>query len=271
MSGSSCLPCDEPLARLRYFPGQLMTAEDMRAEQEFFLTKLRRHNRFLHGWGVTCGLDVRLPSQVPGTAPGAAQGGGNGSLLWVCPGYAVSPQGDDILVPEPVSIDIASGQQEPEPCCQPWPCPPVPGVSGERGGTTRLWLAIRAAECLTRPVRVPAANCGCDQAACDYSRIRDAFELRVLRALPESHSQAKAADATWRDVLAGWRKQQEAGREPVPLPVPGCAPCTDEPWVVLATLLVRATAQRGLDILEISFVDRRVLLSTTALQLALMP
>ena len=56
MSQSPCSVCDEPLLRLRYFPGQLMTADDMRAEQEFLLKKARRHNRFLHGWGVTCGL-----------------------------------------------------------------------------------------------------------------------------------------------------------------------------------------------------------------------
>ena len=50
MSQSPCSVCDKPLLRLRYFPGQLMTADDMRAEQEFLLKKARRHNRFLHGW-----------------------------------------------------------------------------------------------------------------------------------------------------------------------------------------------------------------------------
>ena len=30
----------------------------MIAEQEYFRQKLRRHNRFMHGWGVVCGLAV---------------------------------------------------------------------------------------------------------------------------------------------------------------------------------------------------------------------
>jgi hypothetical protein len=274
MSGTTCTLCedDAPLARLRYFPGQLMTAEDMRAEQDYFRMKLRRHNRFLHGWGVSCGLEVRLPqgnlAEHPGSLTNLNSGPGGGSKLWVCPGYAVSPQGDDIVVPEPVSIDIASGEQQPDPCCEPWPCPPVTGVAANQQGRTRLWLAIRAAECLTRPVRIPAtAVCGCDANACDYSRIRESFELKVLRALPKFHSDTKAADETWRAQLQGWR--QTGGGQA--MPVPPCPPCTDEPWVVLATLIVQATAQRSLDIVGISTVDRRVLLSTSALQVALLP
>ena len=33
------------LERVRYYPRQLMTAEDMRAEQDYFVERLRRHNR----------------------------------------------------------------------------------------------------------------------------------------------------------------------------------------------------------------------------------
>ena len=46
------------LERVRYFPRQLMTAEDMRTEQAYFVERLRRHNRLLHGWGIICGLQV---------------------------------------------------------------------------------------------------------------------------------------------------------------------------------------------------------------------
>ena len=61
MSGTSdptCVLCGTALERVRYFPRQLITADDMRAEQEFILNKMRRHNRFLHGWGVVCGCKV---------------------------------------------------------------------------------------------------------------------------------------------------------------------------------------------------------------------
>ena len=36
--------------RVRYFPRQLLTADDMRTEQEYLREKLRRHNRLLHRW-----------------------------------------------------------------------------------------------------------------------------------------------------------------------------------------------------------------------------
>ncbi len=37
------------LERVHYFPRQLITANDMTAEQDYFRQKQRRHNRFLHG------------------------------------------------------------------------------------------------------------------------------------------------------------------------------------------------------------------------------
>ena len=46
------------LERPRYFPGQLMTPEEMILEQNYFRDKMRRHNRLLHGWGVVCGAVV---------------------------------------------------------------------------------------------------------------------------------------------------------------------------------------------------------------------
>ena len=53
------LLCDSRLAeRPRYFPRQLITADDLTLEQEYFRNKLRLHNRLLHGWGVVCGAQV---------------------------------------------------------------------------------------------------------------------------------------------------------------------------------------------------------------------
>jgi len=52
------LDCLQPglgkLERVKYFNRMLLTADDMRTDQDFVLQKLRRHNRFLHGWGVVC-------------------------------------------------------------------------------------------------------------------------------------------------------------------------------------------------------------------------
>jgi hypothetical protein len=44
------------LERVKYFSRQLLTADDMTADQDYFRNKMRRHNRYLHGWGVVCGM-----------------------------------------------------------------------------------------------------------------------------------------------------------------------------------------------------------------------
>lgn len=52
-----------PLQRVHFFAGQLLTAEDLRAEQEYVLERLRRHNRWLHGWGVVAGLELAVDDE----------------------------------------------------------------------------------------------------------------------------------------------------------------------------------------------------------------
>ena len=59
----SCGPgrtCDglECLCRPRYFAGQLLTDEDLRRLDHYIVAKNRLHNRYLHGTGVVCGLEV---------------------------------------------------------------------------------------------------------------------------------------------------------------------------------------------------------------------
>lgn len=76
--------------RVRYFDGQMITAEDLAAEQDYLLKKLRRHNRFLHGSGVAGGLDVELKED----------------LIIVRPGYAVDCVGDEIYVEEQVELRL---------------------------------------------------------------------------------------------------------------------------------------------------------------------
>lgn len=250
--------CGAPLERVRYFPRQLITADDMRAEQHYFREKQKRHNLFLHGWGVVCGCRVV-----------AAPLDGQPWLVQVCPGYVVGPQGDEILIPDPVSFDLQLGVQNPDPCTVTWPCPPMPVAKDNQQQIA--YLAVRYTECVTRPVRVHPAGCGCDQMDCEYSRIRDSFELKLLWALPASHTAAVQWDNTWRDTLA---KNRDLIREEG-LPVPACPACVDDPWVVLATIRIPTVQNQGaaskavpapITAGDISTHDRRVLLSTNAIQ-----
>src|SRR6516165_1991752 len=109
MTLTECLqPETVTVERVNYFPRQLLTADDMFADQEYFLLKLRRHNRFLHGWGTVCGLVVTA-------AP-------TSDLPWqvqIGAGYALGPYGDEIYVAEPVSLDLASCSAGPTDPCEP--------------------------------------------------------------------------------------------------------------------------------------------------------
>jgi hypothetical protein len=72
------------LERPRYISGQLLTETDLNSEQEYMLAKQRLHNRYLHGTGIVCGLQVTCS-----TTAGA---------VTIESGYAIDPCGNDIIV-----------------------------------------------------------------------------------------------------------------------------------------------------------------------------
>jgi hypothetical protein len=220
------------LERVNYFPQQLITAEDMKAEQDYFRQKLRRHNRFLHGWGTVCGLIV-APAPIEGEP----------WRVSVSSGYALSPQGDEIYVPETVCLDLAKcglvSEQD--------PCEPL-RVTIRPHRQDVLYLAIRYVECPTRPVRVHPAGCGCEGAACQYTRIRDDFELGCLDELPDDPG------------LPGICELHQRGA------VMPCLPCPESPWVVLAKIAWPDTQSDPLTAAHIDNSVRRQLYSTAMIQ-----
>jgi hypothetical protein len=189
--------------RIRYYSRQLLTAEDMRAEQEYFLNRLKRHNRLLHGFGVVCGFEVRKEPASP-------------LSVEICPGYALSPCGNEIWLQKCVPYDLTPCFAEaPDPCT---PCSESVASGSDSPTLKERYLAIRYRECPTRPAKTLPAGCGCDDTACEYSRIRDGYEIQCLRTLPKSHEPTKA----------------EAGR-------PKCEVCPPDDWIVLGKLSYSAT------------------------------
>ncbi len=163
MTSSTTVPSGSE--RVRYFSRQLITAEDMRAEQEYFLNKLRRHNRMLHGSGVVCGLEVSDASDSA-----------HPQRVAVSCGYALTPLGDEVCVTKLSYLDVDTcGMTSGDPC--------LPTTSSSvvttSAGTTRgdVFVGVCYAECASRPVRVTAAGCGCGDSSCDYSRTADGWRL----------------------------------------------------------------------------------------------
>jgi hypothetical protein len=95
-----------------FFPGKLLTTEDLAQEQHYVREKQKLHNRSLHGFGVVSGLNV------------ATQSGG----IVVNPGIALDCAGNEIVIETPQTF-----------------CPPPQSGSG-------AYLSIRFTEECIDPV-----------------------------------------------------------------------------------------------------------------------
>ena len=84
------------MPRTDWHPRSPLSAVALATDQAWRHQLLRRHNRFLHGHGVICGLHV-----VP-----AAEAGRPWAVR-ICPGYGLGPHGDEVTLCCSVVIDIA--------------------------------------------------------------------------------------------------------------------------------------------------------------------
>jgi hypothetical protein len=78
----------ESLKRLRFFTGQILTAESFELEQKYFREKLKRHNRALHGFGIVSGLKVIVEA---------------GQII-IEPGLALDCQGNELVIGNAVVV-----------------------------------------------------------------------------------------------------------------------------------------------------------------------
>jgi hypothetical protein len=220
-----------------------MTPDDLNFEAQYFRDKLRRHNLFLHGWGVVCG------ALVCAVAP-RKQGGGSREyarrrselrneaaegiepaatepwMVRIEPGYAIGPYGDEIVIDQEIEVSLQGngtsvcGPDAAEDDADPW-CAEV--YTARRDGP--VYVAVRYRECTIRPVPGYPGGCDCADEPCEYSRYRDGFEIGLLDCCPDSHTPVDPKDAY--AALRGGRN-------------PGCPDCPDSPWVVLAKVEVDA-------------------------------
>ena len=153
--GCACPACQglTSLVRPRFFAGQILTETDLMELERYAIATHRMHNRYLHGWGVVCGLDVACEDCRDG--------------IVVRPGYALDPCGRDLVVPGPQHVDAAKLVREcldaerAKPVCDP------PTVGPPKGcDVDEHWcVTLRYREVPVRPV-TPLASSGQSSSPC---------------------------------------------------------------------------------------------------------
>lgn len=212
-NATTSAPLPPVAQRPRYYARQLVTPAELNLEASYFMDRLRRHNRLLHGWGVICGaLVCRVADSGGGAQPWKVK---------ITPGHLIDPYGNPIEIAAERIVDLRSGgvvasAQDPAgELSDPW-CADV--WTEPAAGT--VWVAVTYHQGMARPVRMPPAGCGCDDSSCEYSRWCDGYRVGLLDRCPPSHM----GDPPPLDNLGG------TGGVPV------CPPEPDDPWVVLAAV-----------------------------------
>jgi len=89
--------CPPGPKRVYYFSGQLLSADDLTAEQDYVRGTRHRLNRLLYGTGIVSGLDVTLERT------------GGSSRVVIAPGFALNPLGQEIEVSAPTPVPLPAG------------------------------------------------------------------------------------------------------------------------------------------------------------------
>jgi hypothetical protein len=138
----------ECLCRPRFFPGQVLTDDDLNRLEQYVIAKNKLHNRYFHGSGVVCGMEVVCdPCST--------------TNVTVSPGYALSPCGEDIIVCNDASVNVCDliNQCKPRNDCDPYGAQPPADC---KQGIQRFVLSICYSETPSRGVQpLMSAPCAC--------------------------------------------------------------------------------------------------------------
>lgn len=163
-----------PYERNRYFYGKLLGVDDFEAEQKYMNDKRRLINRFMHGCGVVCGLNVVQIGEED---------------VSVEAGLALDFAGREIIVEEPVTRKLSE----------------LDGFSaytegGENGGY--LYLCIEYAEYEKNPVYSVAGSGAGGEEQCN--RIAEGYHIYLTEQEPEQgNSGSSAYYEAWKTLYWG--------------------------------------------------------------------
>lgn len=165
------------IERPRYFSGQLLTDADLRTEQRYVIEKNKLQNRYLHGWGVVCGLKVKC---FP-----CCTGHGSSGKVVVEPGYAIDCCGNDIVVCDEQEYNVVKRinelikkkKAESDPCGPTVVVEETPCDKAE----DKYYLTISYKKVDAKPATAMKAKNACSIQSCVPSRTKECFELDLIK------------------------------------------------------------------------------------------
>lgn len=229
-----CGVCSVPyFERNNYFHGKMLTARDLRKEQEYFNEKRRLINRMILGWGIVCGLEVCLENGCLVVKPGLALDCCGRELL-VCGREALHPK----KIAEALGVE-AGGHSEPIP----WA------------------LCLEYRECKSEPVKLPS-SCNQTERGQEYNRIRDEYRLSIRHlkdACPVDHSDDSCPYDDLKHTPSIHKTLVEQSHR--------CPKCKECECVLLATGTLGIKPEQGfqIDLAEESWKYRRIVYTNSAL------
>jgi len=177
----------DPLERSRFFPRQIVSPADLSRDQKYLLQKTRRHNRLLHTWGIRLGFVAKpiLKSEAEDwiefgvLAKGIRAEDYVNYWLMVTPGYALTPLGDELFLPQRLFLDThqeLDGALVVQPGSSSASINPRTTPTGEN----TLFLVVEAWESEVHPVRAASNRYGDHPDQFEYSAIRDILRFRLV-------------------------------------------------------------------------------------------
>jgi DNA-binding beta-propeller fold protein YncE len=197
---TNCLAGDLQVEEhLNFFTGQFLAERDFRDEQSYHIGKHRQHNRYLHGYGTVCGLQV-----VQHPDPACRK-----RMVIVEPGLALDGLGREVVLKHKFYLDLnealSPASQGTASAHQPdLSQPATTETSGTTPSNPHLLISLCYEEEPTEFVPALYAHGGCNEQGCAANRIRERsrIEVRQVVQIPEvPHFESIGVSLAWNTTL----------------------------------------------------------------------
>jgi hypothetical protein len=164
------------IERPKFSGGQMLTDADLTSGVNYVIKKNNLHNRYLHGWGVVCGLKVKC---FP-----CCTGHGSSGKVVVESGYAIDCCGNDLVVCDEREFDVIGRIDElkKKKKTEADPCAPaaVPETPPCQKAEEKYYLTISYREEDAKPTTLLKSKDGCSVQSCVPTRTSECYQLDLI-------------------------------------------------------------------------------------------